>query len=316
MKLVILDWATLSGEDAIEFHFPDCVRIVERYGLTAPEEAAERIGDAELLICNKVPITADVIARCPRLQFIGLLATGWNNVDIEAARARGICVCNAGSYSTNAVAQLVFSYILMHYSRLDLYNLDVRLGKWIQSPTFSWFPHAMHELAGKTISIIGYGNIGKQVAKLADAFGMNIYISTRTVPKDCPYPVVGLDEAFFRADILTLHCPLTPDTEKLVDDRRLKLMKPSAIVINTSRGGTVDEVALAAALNTDQLGGAYLDVLQQEPMSPDTPLHRAKNCVITPHIAWAPLETRLRLVRIVEENLRAFLNGTPQNRVC
>ena len=264
MRLVILDWATMTAHEDLS---PECFRPfadeIDCYSLTSPGEAAARIGDAELVLCNKVPITGEVIEACPNLKYIGLFATGYNNVDIPAATARGIRVCNAGSYSTNAVAQLVFAFMLDHFSKLPLYNLDVRQGKWCTSPTFSYFPYPTMELAGKTLSVIGFGSIGKAVAKIADAFGMQVLVSTRTVPAHAPYPMV----------------------------------------------------TLAEALNNDVIAGAYLDVLQQEPMNPDTPLRHAKNCVITPHIAWAPLETRQRLLGIVTDNLQHFLAGNPQNLV-
>lgn len=316
MRLVILDWDTMTANGDLS---PECFRPfsseIDCYGLTRPEEAAERIGDAELVLCNKVPITKAVMDACPNLRYIGLFATGYNNVDIPAATARGIRVCNAGSYSTNAVAQLVFAFMLDHFCKLPLYNLDVRQGKWCKSPTFSCFPFPTMELAGKTLSIIGFGSIGKAVARIADAFGMQVLVSTRTVPENPPYPMVTIAEAFARADVLTLHCPLTEETKELVNAIRLGSMKPSAILINTSRGGVVAEHDLTDALNNNVIAGAYLDVLQQEPMSPDTPLRHAKNCVITPHIAWAPLETRQRLLQIVTDNLEHFLAGNPQNLV-
>ena len=316
MRLVILDWDTMTANGDLS---PECFRPfaseIDCYGLTRPEEAAERIGDAELVLCNKVPITKAVMDACPNLRYIGLFATGYNNVDIPAATARGIRDGTAGSYSTNAVAQLVFAFMLDHFCKLPLYNLDVRQGKWRKSPTFSCFPFPTMELAGKTLSIIGFGSIGKAVARIADAFGMQVLVSTRTVPENPPYPMVTIAEAFARADVLTLHCPLTEETKELVNAIRLGSMKPSAILINTSRGGVVAEHDLADALNNDVIAGAYLDVLQQEPMSPDTPLRHAKNCVITPHIAWAPLETRQRLLQIVTDNLEHFLAGNPQNLV-
>ena len=226
MRLVILDWATMTAHEDLS---PECFRPfadeIDRYNLTSPGEAAARIGDAELVLCNKVPITGEVIEACPNLKYIGLFATGYNNVDIPAATARGIRVCNAGSYSTNAVAQLVFAFMLDHFSKLPLYNLDVRQGKWCTSPTFSYFPYPTMELAGKTLSVIGFGSIGKAVAKIADAFGMQVLVSTRTVPAHAPYPMVTLAEAFARADVLTLHCPLTEDTSQLVNAIRLGSMK-------------------------------------------------------------------------------------------
>ncbi len=315
-RLVILDWDTMSDHNELSpQRFQTLARLVDVYPLTKPEETISRIGDAELVICNKVLITKEVMDACPNLKYVGLLATGYNNVDIEAAKAHGITVCNAGSYSTDAVAQLVFSYILDHFERVSLYSMDVRLGKWEQSRTFSYFPYATGELRGKTLSIIGYGSIGKAVARIAEAFGMQIVISTRTAPTNCPYPVVSPAVAFACADVLTLHCPLNEGTQGIVNKANLARMKSTAILINTARGGVVVEQDLADALNTDALAAAYVDVLTKEPMVSDTPLKNAKNCIITPHIAWTPLETRERLAEIAEENVRSFLEGNPQRVV-
>lgn len=316
-RIVILDWQTMSARDDLPNprRFASLAEHVDVYPATKPEETVHHIGDADIVICNKVRITKEVLDACPQIKYIGLLATGYNNVDVEAAAERGIPVCNAGSYSTDAVTQLVFAYIFDYFQRVALYAADVRLGAWEQSPTFSYFPYPTGELRGKTLGIIGYGNIGKNVAKIAEAFGMHILIATRTQPENCPYTVTTAEEVFRQSDVLTLHCPLTDQTAKLVDRKSLALMKETAILINTSRGGTVDEQALADALNHDMLAGAYLDVLEQEPMSPDTPLKRAKNCVITPHIGWTPYETRRRLLDITMQNLHGWLNGNPQNVV-
>lgn len=314
--LVIPDFATMSHASEISpRRLSELAVVTDCYPLTSPEEAAERIGDADAVICNKVPITAEVMDACPNLRYVGLLATGYNNVDIAAADARGITVCNAGSYSTAAVAQLVFAYVLDHYEKLALYNADVRLGKWSQSKTFSYFPYPTMELTGKIFAVIGYGSIGKAVAKIADAFGMRVVVATRTTPADCPYPVVTVPQAFSCADVLSVHCPLNEASQGMVCRSNLRLMKPGAILINTARGGVVVEQDLADALNEDRIAAAYVDVLNQEPMNPDTPLRSAKNCMITPHIAWTPLETRERLLSIAEENLRCFLEGRPQNVV-
>lgn len=315
-RLVILDWATMSDHEELSpERFQKLADTVDVYPLTKPEETISRIGDAELVICNKVLITNEVMDACPNLKYIGLLATGYNNVDIPAAKAHGITVCNAGSYSTDAVAQLVFAYILDHFERVSQYAADVQQGKWETSRTFSYFPYPTGELRGKTLAIIGYGSIGRAVAKIGEAFGMQIVISTRTVPTDCPYPLVTPAEAFACADILTLHCPLNEGTKGIVNAENLASMKKTAILINTARGGVVVEQALADALNEERIAAAYVDVLDTEPMRPDTPLKTAKNCVITPHIAWTPLETRTRLAEIAEENVCGFLNGDPKRVV-
>ena len=316
-RIAILDWDTMAyNKDEVNARrFAALAENVDVYPSTRPEETAAHIGNADVVICNKVLITREVMEACPDIKYIGILATGFNNVDIEAASERGIPVCNAGSYSTDAVTQLVFSYIFDHFQRVALYSMDVRLGKWETAPAFSYFPYPTGELRGKTIGIIGYGHIGKNVAKIADAFGMQVLIATRTQPENCPYPVVTAEEVFRRADVLTLHCPLTEQTKGLINKKSLALMKETAILINTSRGGTVVEEDLASALNHDMLAAAYLDVLEKEPMSAETPLKGAKNCVITPHIGWTPLETRKRLLDITEDNLRGFLSGNPQHVV-
>lgn len=315
MKLAVLDWYTvnISGDiptSQLE-EFGD-VRIIP---LTKPEETAANIGDADIVLCNKVLITKEIMDSCPNIKYIGLFATGFNNVDVEYAAKKGIPVCNAGQYSTNSVAQQVFAYILDRFSRIRDYDTAVKNGEWERSPAFSYFPVPTYELSGKTLSIVGFGSIGRRVAEIGSAFGMHIVISTRTRPKDCPYEVTDLYTAAEKADVLTFHCPLTDKTAGMVNSELISHMKPSAMLINTSRGGVVSEADLAQALNSGKIAAAYLDVLEKEPMSPDTPLKGAKNCIITPHTAWAPLETRQRLVNIVCDNIRAWQKGSPQNKV-
>lgn len=314
MKICILDWTTVTSGDISSDIFKKFGN-VECYELTDNQYAAEQIGNADMVLCNKVLITDEVIKKCPNLKYIGLFATGYNNIDLQSASEHGITVCNAGSYSTNAVAQQTFAYILDHYSRISKYDNFVKNNGWINSKTFSKFPIKTMELAGKTISIIGFGSIGKAVARIADAFDMKVLVNTRTVPINCPYETVSLANAFKRADILTVHCPLTEQTHGIINSETLSLMKDNAIVINTARGGIVREQDLADALNSKKISAAYLDVLVNEPMSPETHLKTAENCIITPHSAWAPLETRLRLIDIVCANIKAFLNGSPINKV-
>lgn len=315
MKIAVLDWETVSNggditpDDIAKFGE---VRIIP---LSKAEEAAENIGDAEIVLCNKVPITREVMDKCPNIRYIGLFATGYNNVDIECATEKGIVVCNAGQYSTNAVAQQTFAYILDYFSRIRDYDAAVKDGMWVRSPKFSCFPFPTGELAGKTLSVVGFGSIGRTVARLGEAFGMNIVVNTRTLPENCPYEVTDVMTAAAKADVLTFHCPLTPQTKGIVNRELLGCMKNTAILINTSRGGAVCETDLAEALNSGKIAAAYLDVLEKEPMSADTPLRTAKNCVITPHTAWAALETRRRLVDIVCGNISAWLNGAPVNKV-
>lgn len=315
MKIAVLDWETVSNGGDIT---PDDIAKfgeVKIIPLSKAEEAAENIGDAEIVLCNKVPITREVMDKCPNIRYIGLFATGYNNVDIECATEKGIVVCNAGQYSTNAVAQQTFAYILDYFSRIRDYDAAVKDGMWVRSPKFSCFPFPTGELAGKTLSVVGFGSIGRTVARLGEAFGMNIVVNTRTVPENCPYEVTDVMTAAAKADVLTFHCPLTPQTKGIVNRELLGCMKNTAILINTSRGGAVCEAYLAEALNSGKIAAAYLDVLEKEPMSADTPLRTAKNCVITPHTAWAALETRRRLVDIVCGNISAWLNGAPVNKV-
>ncbi|MBO5343060.1 MAG: D-2-hydroxyacid dehydrogenase [Ruminococcus sp.] len=315
MKIVILDWSTMcSGNDLS----PDIFREfgeVSAYSLTSPEEVVPRINDAEIVLCNKVVITKEIMDSCPNLRYIGLFATGFNNIDTAYAAEKGITVCNAGQYSTNAVAQQVFAYILDYCSRIRDYDSSVKSGEWEASPCFSYFPIPITEIAGKTLSVIGFGSIGKRVAELGKAFGMNVIISTRTTPQNCPYEVCDLDTAVKNADFLTFHCPLTDKTKGIVNADMLGNMKNSAVLINTSRGAVVNEGDLTEALNSGKIAAAYLDVLEKEPMSPDTPMKSAKNCVITPHTAWAAYETRVRLLNIVSNNIRCWINGEPQNKV-
>ncbi|MBP3759929.1 MAG: D-2-hydroxyacid dehydrogenase [Ruminococcus sp.] len=315
MKIVVLDWNTIAADGDISCSELEKLGDVRIFPMTLPEQTVQNISDAEIVLCNKVLITRDVMDKCPNIKYIGLFATGFNNVDIEYAAQKNITVCNAGSYSTDAVAQQTFAYILDRFSRIRDYDNAVKNNEWIDSPTFSYFPIPTAELSGKTISIVGYGSIGKKVARIADAFGMNIIISTRTKPQDCPYELTDIFTAAQKADILTFHCPLTPQTKGIVNSELLSVMKPSAILINTSRGGVVNEYDLADALNNNKISAAYLDVLGKEPMSPDTPLRYAVNCIITPHTAWAAYETRLRLVNIVCGNVKAWLDGKPHNKV-
>ncbi|MBD5159462.1 MAG: D-2-hydroxyacid dehydrogenase [Ruminococcus sp.] len=315
MKIAVLDWYTVNISGDISTVPLEELGEVKIIPLTSPEQTAENIGDAEIVLCNKVMITRDVLDRCSNIKYIGLFATGYNNIDIQYATEKGITVCNAGSYSTNAVAQQTFAYILDWSNRIRDYDTAVKNGEWEKFPSFSYFPIPMTELTGKTLAIVGYGSIGKKVAEIATAFGMNVVISTRTQPVGCPYEVTDMISAVEKADFITFHCPLTDKTRGIINAELLSHMKKSAVLINTSRGGVVVEKDLAEALINKSIAGAYLDVLEKEPMSPDTPLKNVPNCVITPHTSWASLETRSRLVNIVCDNIRNWLNGTPTNKV-
>ena len=315
-KAVILDAMTVTdGDVSLEPLTSLCD--TEVFGYSKPEEVAERIGSAEIVLTNKCRISREVFEKCPNLKFVGVFATGYNNVDIEAAIERGAVVSNVPGYSTASVAQHTFALILHYYSSVSKYSEYTSSGEWCFSKLFTHFGPPLFELSGKTIGIIGYGAIGQSVAKIAKAFGMNVAVHTRTYPKnDGGIEVLPLDELLRKSDIVTLHCPLTKETEKIINERTLSLMKPTAMLINTSRGGTVDEHALRKALDEGKIAAFGADVLTVEPMEKDCPLLGAKNCFITPHIAWAPLETRVRLIGLVKENLEGYLSGNIKNNVA
>lgn len=314
MKIVITDRDTITNGD-LDISCLERFGEVVSYGLTAPEELIGRIKEADAVLCNKTQITAEVMDACPSLRYIGLFATGYNNIDVVHARERGITVCNAGEYSSDSVAQLTFSMLLELCTSLSKYMAYTSSGGWVTSPVFSAFIYPQKEMAGMTLGIVGYGSIGRRVAKIARAFGMKVLVSTRTPGKDPEAEYVSFEELLERSDAVTVHCPLTEATAKLFNAEAFEKMKPGALFINTSRGGVVDEKALRGALDSGKLAGAALDVLAVEPMSAECPLIGAKNLIITPHIAWAPLETRERLLDIVAGNLEGWMNGRPVNVV-
>ena len=314
MNIVVTEADAVVG-NGVTFDALRSLGDVTLYGLTSPEELPARIAGADIVLCNKVPMTAEVMAVAPNLKYIGLCATGYNNVNLDYARTHGITVCNVPGYSTDAVAQHTFAFILALYNRIADYHATVDAGDWVRSPVFSYFPLPITELAGKTIGIIGYGAIGRRVADIAKAFGMSVLVYTRRPCGDPTVEQVSLDNLLSRADIVTLHCPLNEQSAGMMDAAAFAKMKRGALFINTARGPLVDEAALRAALDSGHLGGAGLDVLCREPMAVDCPLLGASRCVITPHVAWAGSETRARLVEQVADNVRAFLNGTPINTV-
>lgn len=316
MRAVILDADTVTDSD-VSLDKISSVLPTVIYGFSADDEIADRISDADVVLTNKCRITKEIFERCPNIKYIGLFATGYNNIDIKEAKARGCVVSNVPGYSTNAVAQHTFALILNRYSGVAAYDQTVKNGDWCYSKLFSYFNIPFFELAGKTIGIVGYGAIGKAVKRIAEAFNMNILVHTRSYPKDdSGIKVVSLEELLKESDIVSLHCPLTDETAGLINKDTLALMKPSAMLVNTSRGGAVVERDLADALNSGKIAAAALDVLDREPMDVNCPLRNAKNCCITPHIAWAPLETRIRLIDMVSDNLKNYLAGHPANNVA
>lgn len=315
IRLVILDSETVTRGD-VSLDGITALADSSVFGYTPNEKVAEAIGDADAVICNKCLITQEVFDKCPNLKYVGLFATGYNNVDLAAASRRGAVVCNVPAYSTNAVAQHTFALILDYYNKVAEYKKTVADGDWVNYKLFSYFYIPTTEIAGLTLGIIGYGDIGRKTAEIARAFGMNVVTYTRSPQKVTDGTrVCTLEELLSISDAVSLHCPLTPENGKMINTETLALMKPNALLVNTARGGLIDEQALADALNGGKLGGARLDTLTYEPMREDCPLRGAKNCAITPHIAWAPIETRVRLLEKVAENLKAWINGEPINVV-
>lgn len=313
LKLTILDGHAVNPGD-LPWTFLDGIVEYKVYERTSPEEVIERIGNSDAVFLNKIQITKEIFYACPNLKYIGVLATGYNVIDLEAARAHGVTVTNIPAYSTDSVAQHVFSFILYFTNQVAQHSASVMAGDWVKCPDFCYWNGSLSELAGKTLGIFGYGNIGKRVAGIAKAFGMRVICCTRT-PKEGMPEAVSFEELLKRSDFLTLHAPLTEQTKNIINKETLSLMKKSVYIINTARGGFVVEADLADCLNNGRIAGYAADVLLQEPMAADCPLLKAKNCVITPHIAWAPWETRKRLQGIAEENLKAWLKGSPINVV-
>lgn len=313
MKIAVNTSAVTIGD--IDFSEFEALGEVKYFGELPKSEIIKLAHDCEVLIVNKVEVDEELLASCPKLKYVGVFATGYNCIDLQACRKRSIPVCNVPGYSTNSVSQHTFALLLYLYGRIGEYARSVERGDWVKSETFCYFPWATRELYGKTFGVYGYGSIGRATAKIAEAFGMKVIVCTRTVPDDCPYPIVTKEEIFRESDILSLHCPLTDKTREIVNFETLAMMKPTAVLINTARGGLVNEKALADALNGGRLYGACLDSVAAEPMRPDNPLLGAKNCVITPHIAWVSQETRARVVHMAAENLKSFLSGKPQNVV-
>ena len=315
MKITVLDGHAANPGD-ISWESIQALGEFTVYERTPQEKILERIGDSDIILLNKIKITRDIIARCPNLKYIGVLATGYNVVDTAACHEKGIVVTNIPAYSTDAVAQHVFAFLLAFANRVQEHSASVHAGDWTRNPDFCYWLSPLTELSGKTLGIFGFGNIGQKVAKIAHAFGMNVLIHAHSdrsftgSEKNVP-----LEELFSQSDFITLHAPLTDETANLINEKTLSLMKPSAILINTARGGLVDEKAVKNALDAEKIAGYAADVILQEPMDAGCPLYQAKNCLLTPHIAWAPKETRERLLEIATKNIQAFLQGKPQNTV-
>lgn len=307
MKIIVLDGYGLNPGD-LSWSGMESLGELTVYDRTSPSELLERSAGAEVLITNKTLITAEDMASLPQLKYIGVLATGYNVVDIDAAKSRGIVVTNIPAYSTSSVAQMVFAHILNITQRVGYYADENKQGRWTNSADFCYWDTPLMELDGKRMGIVGFGNIGQATARIAQAFGMEVCVVTSKEQSALPVGMkkMELDELFASCDVVSLHCPLTPDTKEMVNAERLKLMKPQAILINTGRGPLINEQDLADALNEGRIAAAGLDVLSVEPSQKDNPLLGAKNCFITPHIAWATKEARTRLMNIAVENLKAY----------
>lgn len=315
MKIVILDGYTVSQDD-LSWSVLDEFAEVEVYDRTSAEDVVKRCKGAEMVLTNKVVLDSFTLNQLPRLMYIGVLATGYNVVDLEAAEKQSIVVTNIPAYSTKSVAQMVFSHLLNIVSMVGKYAESNREGEWTRSEDFCYLRHNLFELSGKRFGIVGLGNIGMEVAKIANAFDMEVLAYTSKTD-DLPYGIrrVSLDELFTSSDVISLHCPLNDETHHMVDVKRLKSMKPSAILINTGRGPLVKDDELAEALNANVIAAYGADVMTVEPPDADNQLLKAKNCYLTPHIAWATREARQRLMRICRDNIQAFLDGKPVNVV-
>jgi glycerate dehydrogenase len=314
MHIVVLDGYTLNPGD-LSWANLEALGPCKVYDRTPPDEIPLQAADAEIVLTNKAELSRAVIERLPRLRYIGVTATGYNIVDVSAARERNIPVCNVPDYATQSVVQMVFGHLLNFTLHVADHARGVAGGRWSGSPDFAYWDFPLVELAGQTMGLVGFGRIGRATAQVAIAMGMNVLASDKVAAASPGVRFVDLDELFRQSDVVSLHCPLTPETQHLVNAERLAMMKRSAWLINTGRGPLVDEAALASALRAGQIAGAGLDVLSSEPPPADHPLLTAPNCTITPHIAWATRAARERLLDVAVSNVLGFLAGTPQNVV-
>lgn len=315
MKILLTDSATVKSNNDLSLEPIKAFGEVTEHNNISREELLKIVADFDAIICNKTLIDEEVINAAPNLKYIGLFATGYNNIDIDSAKQKDIVVANAGDYSTNAVAQQVICYILNHYTKVPIYDSFVKNGGWKNAKIFSPLVFATEEVFGKTLGIIGYGKIGKAVEKAALGLGMKVIVYTRTVRENDP-KFVSLDTLLAQSDVISMHCPLNEQSQKMMNNETFAKCKDGAFFVNTARGGVVDENDLFAALSNGKLSGAAIDVLTTEPMRDDCVLFDAPNITITPHTAWAPLATRKRLLNIVCDNIKAFLDGNPQNNVA
>lgn len=315
MKIIVLDGYAMNPGD-LSWSWLEKYGTYSVFDRTEAHQAVERIGNADAILINKVPVTEEVMKACPDLRYIGVNATGYNVVDIEAAHKRGIIVTNVPGYSTSAVAQQVFAFILSFSNHVKEHSDSVFAGDWVKCPDFTYWKTPLCELEGKILGIFGLGAIGKKTALIAQAFGMKVLCHTRrkeTVTQAAGIEYCTKDELFSKSDFISLHCPLTSETKNLINKQTLSLMRQSAFLINTARGGLIDEKALQHSLSMGNIAGYAADVISEEPMKAANPLLRAPNAVITPHIAWASYETRSRLMTIVEQNIAGFICQKTQN---
>lgn len=317
MKIVILDGYTVNPGD-LTWDELKKYGDLEIYDRTEPDMIINRIGNAEVIYTNKTRITRETMDACPDLKYIGVLATGYNTVDIDAAKEHGILVSNVPNYSTQAVAQFTFALLLEVCSKVGIHSTSVEKGEWTNHVDFTYWKYPLIELYGKTLGIIGFGNIGQAVAKIAQVLGMKVLVHTRSYKPElyngnCRY--VTLDEMLGNSDVISLHCPLFPETRGIINRNSINKMKDGVIIINTSRGPLIVEEDLRDALDSGKVNAAAVDVVSHEPIKGDNPLLKAKNAIITPHIAWVPTETRRRLIGIAVKNLESFLAGKPENIV-